>query len=80
MKMVCDEIDLDIIEYVLKNPGCTYRDCYSGLIGKPRKETFLYTRARLLIAEGYLERRSISPGRRRIFPGRKAKKVVIDDW
>jgi hypothetical protein len=71
-----DEIELEILMYVVDNPGCKMVDSFAALIGKPRKETFLYGRVKLLLAEGYLEHRHVSPGKRRLFPSKKTIKLV----
>lgn len=76
MRKEPDEIEFEIIKFVVANPGLTARNCYKHLIGKPRKETFLWTHLQELIAEGYLEKKSIGRGRFGVFPTNKAIKLV----
>lgn len=76
MRKEPDEIEYEIIKAVVENPGCRMRDCYRHLIGKPYKETFLWSRVQLLVEEKYLERREIGLGRVRIYPTRKAKALI----
>jgi hypothetical protein len=79
MKLVCDEIDLDILERAISTPGVRLRALYAPLIGL-HKETFYWTRCQVLISNNYLERRKVGPGRWRIFPTEKSRKRVIEDW
>ena len=81
MKMEPDEVDFEILKIVVEKskedgPACRMIDCYRDLIGKPYKGTFLWKRVHLLIKEKYLESRKIGPGRIRIFPTTKAKRLV----
>jgi hypothetical protein len=78
MRKEPDEIELEILKYVVDKPGCKMMESFASIIGKPRKETFLYGRVKLLLAEGYLELRHISPGKRRLFPSKKTIKLVQD--
>jgi hypothetical protein len=77
MKLVCDEIDLDILERAISTPGVRLRALYASLIGL-RKETFYWARCQVLISNNYLERRKVGPGR--IYPTEKSRKRVIEDW
>ena len=75
MKLVCDEIDLDILKRSVSNPGLGLRALYGPLIGK-HTETFFWKRCMMLIAHRYLERRGGRPGRSLVYPTTKAKREV----
>jgi hypothetical protein len=79
MKLCCDDIDLQILENAISNPGARLRGLYAPLLGRPYKEGFLWKRCAVLISEKYLEKRRVGPGRYRYYATSKAARLMVED-
>jgi hypothetical protein len=82
MRKEPDEIEFEMLKRVVDHPeGLRLRAVYSPFIGKAGygKETFLWKKVQLLIAEKYLERRSEKIGHVIIHATAKSRKLVKDN-